>query len=82
MKGTLCAMGGIVLGGLFLLALIFGAGILLFHVRNRHGRGATQALQILDERLARGEIDQEDYQERRSLVWGTSGGTDLVSEPQ
>lgn len=26
------------------------------------------ALQILDERLARGEIDREDYEERRQLL--------------
>lgn len=32
-----------------------------------HG-STTQALQILDERYARGEIDQEDYEQRRRVL--------------
>lgn len=32
-----------------------------------HG-SAAQALQILDERYARGEIDQEDYEQRRRVL--------------
>lgn len=33
------------------------------------GQGsAPQALQILDERYARGEIDQEDYEQRRRVL--------------
>lgn len=29
---------------------------------------ATEALRILDERFARGEIDQEDYEQRRRVL--------------
>ena len=37
-----------------------------------HASSATDALRILDERFARGEIDAADYRERRDLLQGTS----------
>ncbi|MGC2484923.1 MAG: SHOCT domain-containing protein [Acidimicrobiales bacterium] len=37
-----------------------------------HASSASDAVRILDERLARGEIDAADYQERRNLLRGTS----------
>ncbi|HTB09385.1 MAG TPA: SHOCT domain-containing protein [Acidimicrobiales bacterium] len=36
-----------------------------------HAAPATDALRILDERFARGEIDAADYRERRDLLQGT-----------
>lgn len=36
--------------------------------RNVHASGAAGARQLLDERLARGEIDAEDYKVRRDLL--------------
>lgn len=36
-----------------------------------HASPTSDALRILDERFARGEIDPADYQERRDLLQGT-----------
>jgi putative membrane protein len=37
-----------------------------------HAPGTFGALQILNERFARGEIDADDYRERRDLLQGPS----------
>jgi putative membrane protein len=34
------------------------------------GGGRSDALRLLDERFARGEIDEEDYRKRRGLLTG------------
>ena len=54
--------------------IVFGA-IALFRYLGRgpeHGLprhdGADQALRILDERLARGEIDPDEYTKRRDIL--------------
>ena len=39
------------------------------------GNPAAGALRILDERLARGEIEDEEYKRRRDLIRGTEPGT-------
>ena len=70
----------------FVLVII--AGALLFSMMRRrahfqHGAtgasgptsgswSASPALQLLDERLARGEIDAEDYKTRRTLLSANS----------
>jgi len=36
------------------------------------GDGRSTALRILEERLARGEIDADDFKTRRALIDGTS----------
>ena len=52
--------------------LIFG-GIALWRAASRSDRGQPPAVrptpeQLLDERLARGEIDIEEYRQRRELL--------------
>jgi putative membrane protein len=73
MMGMMCGMGGMFIGGLLLFALVVAGVVLLLNSRGGAGRGASSALQILDERLARGEIDQTDYQERRELLLREAG---------
>ncbi len=74
-----------VLAVLVVLAIVIGVAALIvtFLVRRTHlasrlsgrvgsaGRG-SDALRILDERFARGEIDAADYRERRDLLQGTA----------
>jgi putative membrane protein len=38
--------------------------------RTTHRSQGSRALDILDERLARGEIDQQEYEERRRILTG------------
>jgi putative membrane protein len=72
---------GAILGLIILLLIIAVLGaVLAYLVRTLRrpspsatpaagGHGSTaQALQILDERYARGEIDQEDYEQRRRTL--------------
>ncbi len=68
---------------LVLLLLAAAVGLVVLFVRQermkRHGRLASaggasasfEALRILDERFAKGEIDAEDYKVRRDLLRGT-----------
>jgi putative membrane protein len=66
--------------GMMLFSLLFLALIVVgvvFVVRSFSGAGRTaprsqgnRALDILDERFARGEIDQQEYEERRRILTG------------
>ncbi len=47
----------------WILLLVLAVGVL-----TRLGRHGDDALRILDERLARGEIDMDEYRSRRSLL--------------
>lgn len=65
------------LGPLFLillLAVLVAAAVLLVRWLGGSGRGTTPprsqgpALDILKERFARGEIDKEEFEERRRIL--------------
>ena len=68
--------GGWGAGWMFLwMALFWGGTILLiiwgvrqFTPNNR--QGGNRALEILEERYARGEIDREEFETRRQHLWG------------
>ena len=66
---------GMPLVWLLCLALIV-AGVVLVVRSFSSGRGterppeASTALSILDERFARGEVDQEEYEQRRRVLMG------------
>ena len=60
-------MGWMIAGSaLFWLALV--ALVVLAIVRFAPTRERGDALSLLDQRLARGDIDAEDYRARRSLI--------------
>lgn len=71
-------MGGGMMGGMMLpmllVMLLVGALIvagIVFLIRHLSSGGTgtnSTALKILQERYARGELDHEDYQERRRLL--------------
>jgi putative membrane protein len=55
-------------------ALVVFAGVALFRSTGSTGpddRGARDAMAILDERLARGEIDSQEYQARKEALRST-----------
>lgn len=75
--------GGAGWGWVFLAILLIGVAVLaVVLVRVLAGRGGptpdgggrSQARQILDERYARGEIDVEEYDERRRRLNDGDGG--------
>jgi len=43
-------------------------GMMFFMMRGMHRRGGSEALEILRERFARGEITQAEYEQRRELL--------------
>jgi putative membrane protein len=61
---------GMGLGGLGMLlfwaVFIIAIALLLRLIGDRNGRKKSAALDILDERYARGEIDREEYLKRRA----------------
>ena len=68
---------GMVFGPLvMLLALVGIVALIVWLVRgfsdggHRHGGSGRRALEILEERLARGEIDKEEFEEKRRLLRG------------
>ncbi|WP_284740487.1 SHOCT domain-containing protein [Amycolatopsis sp. RTGN1] len=71
--GTMGWAGGI--GMLVLMVLVLGALVSLAVVLARRGpqppTSADTARRILDERFARGEIDQEEYEHRRDALMRT-----------
>ena len=71
--GTMGWAGGI--GMLVLMALVLAALVTLAVVLGRRGphppSPGDTARRILDERFARGEIDQEEYEHRRDTLMRT-----------
>jgi len=65
----------------FLGLLIWGIYTLVSNANRRPGGGAQagDARGILDERLARGEIDAEEYRRRRELLSSDSSSTPVSS---
>lgn len=53
---------------LFLVVLVVGAVFLFRGLFDRGGRGSSSALGILEDRFARGEIDREEFEERRRTL--------------
>ena len=65
------------ISGLILLAVIVIAAVLIIRALRQGGgiaafRHESSALQILNERYARGEIDTQEYDEKRRVLMGTS----------
>ncbi len=61
--------GMMLFGWLFMVALIAFVGWAIWSTvrpQDPRGAGESRASQLLDERYARGEIDRNDYLERRS----------------
>ena len=55
-------------GPVVFIVMMFACGVMMmFMMRGRH-RGRSGALDILKERFARGEIDKNEYEERRRLL--------------
>jgi putative membrane protein len=61
--------GWMMMGGLHMIALLVFIGLLVWLVirssRGDYAGGRRTALELLDERYARGEIDRDEYQQRR-----------------
>lgn len=64
----------LVIGGIFLLLLIIAGVILVVLLQRQSGRSARRdsgeptAREILDRRLARGEIDEQEYGRLRARL--------------
>jgi putative membrane protein len=52
-----------------LLALIVVVTVLLVRHFGERRPGSASAQEILDERFARGEIDADEYRQRRDALW-------------
>jgi putative membrane protein len=66
------AVGMMFMSFLFVAIIVVGV-VLLVRSTSRDGQplrapGSDRALEILDERFARGEIDQAEYEERRRIL--------------
>ena len=60
-----------IIGPIFMLALIAGIAAVVFFVFRGMGGGGSgnqRAIEILQERFARGEIDRDEFEERRQAL--------------
>ena len=55
-------------GPVFFIVMIFACGVMIMYLMRDRSGGRSGALEILKERFARGEIDKNEYQERRRLL--------------
>lgn len=64
-------IGMMLLSNLVFWAVLFGGGFLLYrtirHDQN-HGASRTKAEQVLRERYARGEVDDDEYERRLTTL--------------
>lgn len=66
-----CGGGMILWSLLFLVLLVAGVALAVRAFRsgdNATGSTGSSALQILDDRFARGEMDRDEYEERRRTL--------------
>jgi len=65
-------LGMLLIGGLLLALLVGGAGLVLRETggtsQGQRGQRPPTARQVLDERLARGEIEAEEYEAIRARL--------------
>lgn len=70
--GPMMGLAWLILWLVFLAVLIVGVVFLIRSLRDRErsgsGGSASSALQILEERFARGEIDRDEFEERRKIL--------------
>ncbi len=72
---------GVVMGVFMVVALVAVVGLVVWLVRStnaapahgRHGDQLETARQVLDRRLAMGELTPDEYQERVALLGGPGG---------
>ncbi|HEY1475469.1 MAG TPA: SHOCT domain-containing protein [Pseudolabrys sp.] len=55
-------------GPVFFIVVIFACGVMMIYMMRGRRGGHGGALEILKERFARGEIDRNEFEERRRLL--------------
>jgi putative membrane protein len=55
-------------GPLFMVLIIVVCMSVMMMMMRGHRRGDSSALDVLDQRFARGEINQAEYEERRRVL--------------
>lgn len=68
---VLMALMMVVFWGLVIVGIVWLVRMLIGEHRDH---GGTSATELLDRRLASGEISPEEYRERRSILQGGDGG--------
>jgi putative membrane protein len=67
-----CSLGNFRGGGmmmiLFWLVIIFLVGVSVRWLMQRKGQKAFGAVQVLEERYAKGEIDEQEFKEKRAVL--------------
>jgi putative membrane protein len=56
------------IGWLIFLAVVIGVAVVVLRHYGGSGVPARSALHVLDERFARGEIDEDEYRKRRDAL--------------
>ena len=66
--GPMMGWAWLVVWLLFLAVLVVGIVFLVRPLTDRDDRAASRAMAILEERFARGEIDRDEFDERRRAL--------------
>ena len=55
-------------GPVFFVVMILACGVMIMYIMGDRRGGRSGALETLKERFARGEIDKNEYEERRRIL--------------
>ncbi len=66
--GLMAWIGMMLVPAAIILVVIFIVLKLIMNNNNKNETIPSNALRILDERFARGEIDEEEYKEKKALI--------------
>lgn len=67
---------GLAWAAFWVLVILIVVGLVRGRGSGAAGTGSAQALRLLEERYARGEIDREEFLERRDVLAGRRDGAD------
>lgn len=78
-EGWWSILAGLAWAAFWIIVILIVVGLVRGGRASGFGAGSTQALRVLEERYARGEITREEFLERRDVLVGGGNTTNPTS---